>query len=161
MRDYTVNGNFAKRYLEIKGYKIISYEGCTEIYTLEKWLLIKLPYSHYWEVQDEDPNKFIGKVVSVEQFIVCNHLLDHYVKEKGKTKVWVFVIEGECVGGCSLPVTDEPLIGGVYSIDGRSWDEIHSIHALSYLEWKEQWNKKFSQEEIVPVQVRFISANDR
>lgn len=150
----------AKQYLEVNDYPVIAYEGCTDTYTLEKWILTKIPYSQYWEVQIQDPSKFIGKVVSVEQFLVHNHPLDYYVGGIGKTRIWVFVIEGNCVGGFSLPVTEQPLTGGVYSIDGRSWEQIHSNDSISYLEWKEQWNKRFAEELIIPDEVNEVDVND-
>lgn len=144
------NGITAKDYVESKGYKVSSYEGTSEVYTLTKEKLMSLPYSNYWGLQTEDPSAYLDKEVSVQKFIVANHPLDHWqstsakpeniVKSKGKTEVWIYFVDNEAVGGHSYPVIDQEMLGGVWSLDGRTLEEVHS---MSYQDWVEQWEAKF------------------
>ncbi len=144
------NGTVAKDYLESKGYKVVSYEGTSETYILTKEKLMKLPYSNYWGLQSEDPSKYLGKEVSVQKFVVTNHPLDNWkststkpeniVKSKGKTTTWIYIVDNQAVGGHSYPVIDQFMAGGVWSLDGRTLEEVHSI---SFKDWSEQWRVKF------------------
>ena len=109
-----------------------------------------MPYSNYWGLQTGDVSKFLDKNVHVEKFVVTNHPLDNWeshsvnpalrVKSKGKTDVWVYVIDGQAVGGISYPILDEAMTGGVWSLDGKTLEEVHSI---TYKEWSDKWYAKF------------------
>ncbi|MEK4327941.1 hypothetical protein MKZ24_18265 [Paenibacillus sp. FSL R7-0297] len=144
------NATAAKDYLESKGYKVSSYEGSSEVYTLTKEKLMNLPYSNYWGLQTEDPSVYLDKEVNVQKFIVTNHPLDNWkstsakpeniVKSKGKTAIWIYVVDNQAVGGHSYPVIDQAMDGGVWSLDGRTLEEVHS---MSYKAWLEQWEAKF------------------
>ncbi|TYP50348.1 hypothetical protein [Thermosediminibacter litoriperuensis] len=142
------NAKVAKDYLKSMGYKIVSYEGTAGEYVLTKEKLTQMPYMQYWGLQREDPGKYIGKTITVEKFIVKNHPLDNWessskfdpVKSKGKTIMWVFLADNRVVGGISYPVVDKMLYGSVWSIDGKTLEEVHSI---SYSEWLEQWMSRF------------------
>lgn len=146
------DANVAKTYLEKKNYKVASFEGNVQNYNITKEKLLSMPYSMYWGLQTGDVSKFLNKDVKVEKFIVTNHPLDNWesqntdpklkVKSKGKTDVWVFVIDGQAVGGYSYPVLDEGLISDVWSIDGKTLEE---VHAMSYKDWSEQWNANFGK----------------
>lgn len=111
---------------------------------------MNLPYSNYWGLQTEDPSVYLDKEVNVQKFIVTNHPLDNWkstsakpeniVKSKGKTAIWIYVVDNQAVGGHSYPVIDQAMDGGVWSLDGRTLEEVHS---MSYKAWLEQWEAKF------------------
>lgn len=142
------NVKVAREYLKSRGFRIVSYEGTAEEYVLTKEKLTRLPYMQHWGLQGEDPGKYIGKTITVEKFIVKNHPLDNWdsgsiidpVKSTGKTIVWVFLVDNQVVGGISHPVVDKMLLGSVWSIDGKTLEEVHSI---SYTEWLNQWMARF------------------
>lgn len=144
------NGVTAKEFLKSKGYKIESYEGNTENYVLTKEKITKLPYMQNWGVQKEDPSKYLDKEVHVQKFTIKNHPFDHWestsknpeniVKSKGMTNVWVYVVDGQAVGGTSYPVIDELMLGGSYSLDGKTLEEVHH---QNYRDWFDQWTEKY------------------
>jgi len=141
----------ARIYLERKGYRIVSYNGNVENYQLTKGKLLHMPYSQYWQMQDVDPSEFLGKTVVVEKFIVNNHPLDSWqsvskrpeevVRSKGKTNVWVCVVENQVVGGISYPVLNEFMAGGVWALDGRTWEQVHPN--TNYVDWSKAWLERF------------------
>jgi hypothetical protein len=121
------NSKMAKKYLENQGYEIISYEEYHESYKLTKHKLESLPYKAWWSMPGNDPKPYYGKTVHVQKFIVKNHPLDHWeccngIRSKGKVNVYVYLIEGEVVGGISYPdiPEDSGLLGGYWSLDGRT-----------------------------------------
>ncbi|MDQ0913859.1 hypothetical protein [Paenibacillus sp. V4I5] len=140
----------AKDYLQGKGYKVILDEGISETYTLTKEKLMSLPYSHYWGLQSEYPSKYLSKEVKVQKLTVTNHPLDNWkststkseniIKSKGKTNVWVYIVDNQAVGGHSYPHIDQQMYGGVWSLDGKTLEGVHSI---SFKDWSEQWKEKF------------------
>lgn len=144
------NSIVAKTYLESQGYKTISYEGNVDNYTLTRDKLVSIPYSMCWELQAEDPGKYIGKEISVYKFNVTNHPLDNWkstskypenvVKSQGRTWVWVYIADNKIVGGHSYPVIDQIIVGSVWSLEGKTFEEVHNI---PYKDWLAQWNSKY------------------
>jgi hypothetical protein len=138
----------AVAFLEQKGYRVQSYEGTVETYQLTKARLLTMPYMIYWGLQTVDPMLYLGKTVEVEKYIVTNHPLDSWTASgkpaagAGKTAVFVFLIENQPIGGTSYPVTDAPLAGGYWSLDGRTLEE---VQGTSYQAWLEAWNKRFQE----------------
>ena len=45
----------------------------------------------------------------------------------------------EVLGGTSFPYSEEPLLGGVYSIDGKTGEDVKS----NYKQWSEDWDKEY------------------
>ena len=126
-KDLSGTAIIAKEYLEEQGYDVLSYEEQQESYKLTERKIKTMPYIFYWDMPGNDPTLHKGKVVDVEEFIVKNHPLDNWeccggVKSKGKVYTYVYVIEGEVVGGTSFPygVEDAGLTGGYWSLDGRT-----------------------------------------
>lgn len=134
-KDLSKTAVIAKDYLEEQNYKVLSYTG-KEIFShngyQENFKITedninnsRWKFSH--SVADGNPEQYIGKVIDIESFIIKNHPLDHWkshsgLKSKGKTYVFVFVVEGKVVGGTSFPFMpkgyDED--GGYWPIDGRA-----------------------------------------
>ncbi|WP_156324340.1 hypothetical protein [Bacillus sp. FJAT-27251] len=126
MDDLSEPAAVAKEYLELQGYKVLSYEQQQEKYKITESKMETMPYRFYWKVPGNDPNPYIGKIVKVEKFIVKDHPLDNWeccggVKSKGKVNAFVYVVENKVVGGTSFPygVDDAGLVGGYWSLDGR------------------------------------------
>jgi hypothetical protein len=141
----------AKQYLADAGYKVISYEGNSN-YALTKEMLTQMPYMSDWGKQKIDPSEFIGSTVEIEKFIVSNHPLDHWtsgnLKSKGKTAVSVWVTDTQVIGGTSFPIPDskELLVGGNYSLDGKTLEEIQS---MDFKTWLEKWQMKFEMQNLI------------
>lgn len=133
------NKELSKQYLGSKGYKIISYEGSNS-YILKREMLTVNPYMMDWSVQNVDPQDYIGKTIHVEKFIVNNHPLER-ISYEGKTVVSVLISENKVFGGTAFPVTKEPLRGWVYSVDGKTLEEVQNVK--SFEEWEDRWMKKF------------------
>ncbi len=139
----------ATQYLNSKGYRIIVYAGSSK-FKLTEDILIKSPHMGGWIVQNEEPRKYIGKTVDVEQFLVTNHPLDKWelkarinnIRSKGKTWIAVWVVDGKAIGGLSAPfLGKEVLMGGVWSLDGKTFEEIHPD--LDYYEFRAYWISGF------------------
>lgn len=124
----------AKQYLEQKGFQVVSYEGNTGSYELTSSKLFTLPYFQIWAVQSVDPSEYFGKTIEVENFIVKNHPL-----ARGKVDVSVLLVDGEPIGGTSFPNGGQ-LVGSVYSVDGKTLEEVHS---LTLEQFREKWEKEY------------------
>lgn len=136
------NRKEAERFIREKGYTIVKYEGSGTPYVLTKELLLQMPYSMIWSLQKEPPEQHLGKTIQSEHFLVKNHPLDHAHKESiGQTDVWVLLSEGVAIGGTSFPMAKTLLMGGAYSLEGKTLEEVHGI---SYLQWVDEWKKRFS-----------------
>ncbi|MGZ4033020.1 MAG: hypothetical protein ACXVP2_12755 [Tumebacillaceae bacterium] len=131
--------------LQQTGYQVIEAKGKTDEYKLTKDRLAKLPYSMYWGLQATDPTPYIGQTVQVYKFIVTHHPLDNWssgdVKSKGQTEVYVFYINNKIVGGTSYPVVDEQLLGGYWSLDGKTLEQ---VQGKSYQTWRKEWMQKLN-----------------
>ncbi|MCG1023828.1 hypothetical protein [Sutcliffiella horikoshii] len=119
---------FAKEYLELQGYNVLTYEGQLESYKITKYKVDSIPYHIHWSLPGNNPEPYYNKIVEVEKFIVNNHPLDNWeccdgVKSKGKVSTYVYVVEGQIVGGYSTPYGIKPsagVVGGNWSLDGKS-----------------------------------------
>jgi hypothetical protein len=130
-----------KAFLKEKGYSIVCIDEKSSTYTLKKVDLLKLPYQMYWGVQTVDAGNYIGKIIKTYRTIVKNHPLDKARNNnKGQTVVWVMVCEDRVVGGYALPDYDEMVSGGVYSLEGKTLEE---VTGMTLHDWVEMWNKKY------------------
>ncbi len=119
------NGKIAQRYLEEKGYKVVSHEGeRTKIFT--KADLTESPDKELWEVQYIAPDKYVGKEILMVKFFIKNHPLDHEY-DGGKTSVTLMMLNKEVIGGESFPYSKaNDLIGVPYSLDGKTAEEVQN-----------------------------------
>lgn len=130
----------ALEFLKDKGYIIISYDGKVSEYVLKKEDLLDLPHQQYWGVQNIDAKDYLGQTLEIYKFTIKNHTLDNYEGNKDKqTIVWVMMCENKVIGGYSHPDVKR-LRGGVYSLDGKTLEE---VTGLSYQDWLEQWTEKY------------------
>lgn len=139
----------AADFIESRGYSIISALGESEDYVLSKEKLIQPPYTNIWSVQEAEPEPYIGNSIASYSFVVSGHPLEHmYASEDDSSEyeihIDVSLSDGEVIGGYSYPVRKDSalLMGGVYSIDGKTQEE---LTGLSYSEWLVQWKKKYSE----------------
>ncbi|MDQ0112440.1 hypothetical protein [Paenibacillus harenae] len=131
----------AELFITKKGYKIVKNEGYVYEYILEKKHLTEMPYLQYWSVQTIDPVSFVGKRIKTSKFIVKNHPLDNIDNNRGKqTNIYIMETEKQIIGGYSLPVHDDLQMGWVYTIDGKTLEE---LTGMPYQEWLEQWKQKY------------------
>ncbi|MDR5660036.1 hypothetical protein RH915_11095 [Serpentinicella sp. ANB-PHB4] len=142
IEDITISEKISN-YLLDKGYNIVLEEGKTEEYVLEKELLLPEaigPYAKIWMIQEIEPSDYFNKTIEEYKFIVKNHPLDHdeYIKNE-TTSVTVMVCEGKIIGGYSLHVSDDILLGGFYSLEGKTLEE---ITGMNYTEWSDRWWSK-------------------
>lgn len=127
-KDLSESAIEAKKYLEMEGYKILSYEGTLEGYTLTEQKLEEMPHQIHWSLPGNDPEPYFNKKVEIERFKVKNHPLDNWeccdgIKAKGNVYVNVFLVDGKIAGGTSYPSLgkqDDGLGGGYWSLDGKS-----------------------------------------
>ncbi|SEG55899.1 hypothetical protein [Paenibacillus sp. UNC499MF] len=127
--------SLAKSYLEDKGYRVLSYEGEVQSYELTKDVLKKLPGKIVWGLQSVDPDRYLGKMIRVQKFVVKGHPLS-----KGKVDVYVYENEGEPFGGTSFPQDQYGSAGSGWSLDGKTLEEVHSV---SFPDWREAWQEKY------------------
>lgn len=135
----------AAAYVESHGYKIEGREGKVFTYILDKSRLNSeaasasgnLPYIQIWGLQENDPENYFGKEISTYAFTVSGHPLDKQYNTH--TRVTIMMVDGEVVGGTSLPDVD--VKGGPYDLDGRTLEE---ITGLSYAEWSVEWARKYN-----------------
>lgn len=144
IKKFSIMGNedlIANEYISNKKYKIIKYCGKVDEYTLNNRIIVNMPYAMYWSVQNIDAKKYIGKDIKVYKFIVNNHVLDNIQYNKNKsTLIYLMISEGNVVGGYSIPNCDRPELGWVYSIDGKTLED---VTGMSYSNWLDSWNKKY------------------
>lgn len=127
--------SLAKSYLEDKGYRVLSYEGEVQSYELTKDVLKNLPGKIHWGLQSVDPDRYLGKTIRVQKFVVKDHPLS-----KGKVDVYVYENEGEPFGGTSFPRDQYGSDGSGWSLDGKTLEE---VHAVSFPDWSEAWQEKY------------------
>ncbi|MGM0898054.1 MAG: hypothetical protein ACQEV0_09145 [Bacillota bacterium] len=113
----------AEAYLERQGYTLISVVE-EESLLLEKRDLTDSAYAQIWQVQPLDSAQYIDKELTSVELIIQNHPLEILYSSK-KTRTTVYLYQGEVIGGWSFPVTSsEGLVGNVYSLDGKTAEEI-------------------------------------
>ncbi|WP_207671380.1 DUF4830 domain-containing protein [Paenibacillus cymbidii] len=142
-KEVTGDEKTAEQYIEQQGYKITSRKGEVQQYVLDKSKLYgsteTIPYQQSWGVQTEEPDTYFGKVITVYRFTVKNHPLEK--KYNIDTNVSILLCEGKVIGGTSFPVQGKMLLmGAPYSIDGKTLEE---VTGLTYIEWLENWRKKY------------------
>lgn len=139
-----------EEYLAGKGYTVLSSPVKVETYKLGKSMLIDFPDQSIWGLQDCEPSDYIGKDIELYKCKVKDHPLDSY---KGninhRTNSWVMVCENNIIGGYSFPDFDDAPpelvpVGGCYSLDGRTLEEVTGI---DFQEWREKWVKKYSNND--------------
>lgn len=142
----------AKTYLVDRGYVVKSSQGLVREYTLSKDLLTRMPYMDEWMLQTVDPAMFVGHRIRVLRYVVVNHPLDSYkyrdrsgrLITAGKTVVNVFMVDGSPVGGTALPLVDDAAwMGGAYSIDGKTIEEVHPDEYVDWGQWLAAWLNNF------------------
>ncbi|GAA4872924.1 hypothetical protein GCM10023310_60760 [Paenibacillus vulneris] len=131
----------AKEFVKSQGYTITSSGGPIYSYQLDRSLLYgspeSTPFRQMWAVQQEEPDKYFGHQITIYRFTVKQHPLERIYKKK--TNVFIMMSKGKVIGGYSYP--DMDAAGAVYSLDGRTLEE---LTGLSYTDWLEQWQKKYS-----------------
>lgn len=134
--------------IETRGYKILSNLGESEAYVLDREKLMQPPYMNIWSMQEAEPELYFGKTITSYDFVVSGHRLEQMYASVNQSSDYYFHVnimlsEGEVIGGYSYPVRKDGtlLMGGVYSLDGKSLDE---MTGLSYSEWLAEWKKKYS-----------------
>ncbi|ACV63530.1 hypothetical protein Dtox_2752 [Desulfofarcimen acetoxidans DSM 771] len=150
----TTSQKVSKKYIENKGYKIVSYDGIFEKYVLTKEKIIQEPYIEEWAVQCFDPKKYLLKKITVEKFTVQNHPLDEWtplshfvdIQSTGKTAIYVFMVDNKAIGGYSRPAVKEGKnkLGKemVWSVDGKHFPDLNPH--LNFEQWKKSWQEKFA-----------------
>lgn len=136
------DGEIAKQHLEDRGYSIVSNEGEGEIKFLT-YQLKELPTEQILGVQDGEVTQFLNKDIVTVSFMVTNNPLDD-MYNKGKTNATVYLIDNKVVGGWSFPYASERLVGGVYSLDGKTIEEVHG----SYQAWVSKMEEAVSSKPI-------------
>ncbi|AGL00365.1 hypothetical protein [Desulfoscipio gibsoniae] len=144
----------SKKYIENKGYKIVSYDGIFEEYVLTKEKITQEPYIQEWAVQSFEPKKYLEKKITVEKFTVQNHPLDKWIpigglnndiQSTGKTAIYVFVVDNKAIGGYSIPAVKEGKIKladtMIWSVDGKHFSELNPH--IDSEQWKKSWQEKF------------------
>ena len=132
-------------FLKTKGFDIVKTNDKADSYVLSKEKLSSGSYSNIWGLQMLDVKSYIGKTVDTYGFTVKGHPLDNARdNNKHQTKVWVMVVENTVIGGYSLPDYDEVHYGGVYSIDGKTLEE---VTGLSFQEWSDRWKKDYNSQK--------------
>lgn len=131
----------AEQFITEKGYTIVKKEKETYEYTLTKSQLTEMPYIQYWSVQSEASDAYIGKQIRTSKFIVNNHPLDE-LSDQAKKQTVIYLMESgdDVIGGYSIPYYQELHMGGVYSIDGETLEE---MTGMSYSGWLAGWNKAY------------------
>ncbi|WP_051348488.1 hypothetical protein [Peribacillus kribbensis] len=143
----THNGSLAKSYLNEKGYIILSFQGQSTYSFPRRGLAGNDHDQDEWSVQRVKPDEYIDKKINIETFHVKNHPLDKMFKSEkgylGKTRVDVWMYNGKIIGGTSFPVLNEraSIVGGFYSLDGKTGEEIHR----DYRAWLREWQKKYQE----------------
>lgn len=141
-KSITHEEQISTHYLEGMGFKALEYDGKVQSYILQKELLSELPYMTSWGVMDIDPSLYLGKNIEVHRLVVSNHPLDNYEDSIGRTNAFVYICESAVIGATSFPITKERLFGSVYSIDGRTLEEITQ---QDFQEWREKWVTEVSK----------------
>ena len=130
----------AKKHLEELRFEVLSFdqEGWEEF--KESRLTIK-PNQDFWSVQKVEPTNYINKKIYTYDFTVKNHPFDNMFA-MGKTKVSVYMLNGEIFGGWSYPISeDNDVMGSVSSLEGLSAEEVQG----DYQKWLLQWDAKYGK----------------
>lgn len=134
----------AANFIRLLGYTIVSYDGESPKYTLDRELLKNLGEFKLWGVQKTKPEQYIGKEIHTFKFTVTNHPLQKiFSHDLYDILVTVMIVDHNVIGGTSLPnytVVKTVMAGGVFSIQGKDTDK---IKGMSYDEWLDYWKENF------------------
>lgn len=144
------NQKIAADFVRSMGCHIITNEGETSRYTLDREMLREYYNMQLWGVQKEEPESYLGKEIVTYGFIVSGHPLEKkyasiYKENNYDTSVMVMLVDGKVIGGGSTPKSKNKLLvlaGGYYALNG---DDLGTVKGLSYAEWLEEWTKKYRQ----------------
>jgi hypothetical protein len=139
-KEVTGDEKTASEYVKAQGYKISSYKGQVQTYTLDKSKLygstVSLPIQQMWSQQTVEPAQYFGKEITIYGFTVTNHPLNKTYKSK--TNVYIMLSEGKVIGGYSFPNKD--MVGWYFSLDGKTLEE---ATGLGFKEWSEKWKQRY------------------
>lgn len=129
--------------LEGMGYTVVEHEVDTTSRVIrskdEEYRDIHLAL--FWEVQEFDLSKYEGKTINYHIYRVKNHPVDLTTELAESTELYLGVIDGEYVGGYSIPYKKgETFLGGFSSIEGKSLEE---LTGLTYPEWFQKWSETY------------------
>ncbi|WP_127532833.1 hypothetical protein [Paenibacillus kobensis] len=132
----TYSGEYpaAHRYLEDKGYEVLSYEGHVASYQLTRRMLVEPPYMLAWGLQPVNVDDYIGAQIEVDKYVVRHHPL-----QDDSVDVYVYQSEGRPFGGISFPHNNSSA-GGGWSIDGLTLEQ---LQPLPYPDWSAAWLAKY------------------
>ncbi len=127
--------------IEEKGYTVVAQGGKSETYVLDRDRLACPIYALIWGIQELDAEAYLGKSVETYEFLVEDHplLLD---MEDGadRIKLWVLTSEDQVIGGYTFPDYNDPYYGGVYSLEGKTLEEVTEMR---FQTWRKQWEAKY------------------
>jgi hypothetical protein len=140
----------AEDFVRSMGCTIITKEGETSRYILDREMLKEYYNMQLWGVQTEDPETYLGKEIVTYDFIVSGHPLEKkyasiYKENNYDTAVMVMIVNGKVIGGGSTPKSKNKLLilaGGYYALNG---DDLETVKGLNYAEWLDVWTKKYRQ----------------
>lgn len=131
----------AEQYVQQQGFKVVDYDDTGYEYTLERHMLTELPYMQYWSKLKVEPTDYIGQTIRTVVFTVTNHPLDEMEgNSRHQTFVSIMLSEGKVIGGYSWPDYDEPHVGSVYNLQGKTQEEMTD---MTFAEWSKNWNQKY------------------
>lgn len=134
----------AANFIKLLGYTIVSYDGESPKYTLDRESLQNLGEFKLWGVQKTKPEQYIGNEIHTFKFKVTNHPLQKiFSQDLYDILVTVLIVDHNVIGGTSLPnykVVKTVMAGGAFSIQGKNTNE---IKGMSYDEWLDYWNENF------------------
>jgi hypothetical protein len=137
----------AEEFIKSKGYKITSYKGKIEKYTLEISKLQPgntecIPFMQMWAVQKVEPDKYFGNEITIYAFTVKNHPLQKRDSNAKKgVNLYIMMTDSKVIGGYSFPNAD---VKGAYSsLDGKTLEE---VSGYNYQQWIEEWKKKYGNQ---------------
>nr|WP_146139669.1 hypothetical protein [Lysinibacillus timonensis] len=134
------NAKIASIFLENKGYEIISYERETKYHFSSTELDNKDFDLKALAVQSGELEQYLDKEIQFVTFTVKNHPLD-VISNENQTILTVWLIEKNIVGGTSMPYSSKnDLVGGPYSLDGKTVEEMVG----EYNQWYEEIQSKFN-----------------
>ena len=129
------------RYLEDRDYKIVSSQGKIFEYVLKKEDLLYPPYQKQWALQNVSPEDYVDKNIIIYETIVKNHILDGIEgNNKNQTMVKIMIVDNQVIGGYAIPDYGIPHYGGVFSLDGKTIEE---ITGTSFQQWQAEWSEKY------------------
>ncbi len=119
--------------LEQQDYEVINWAGTVTTFTLGRSFLLREPNQLNWALQDLPLSEFINKEVTSYRATVKGHYLDAVSKQADQTNLILYVVDGEWIGGLSIPDIDA-LGGGAHSINGETFEEVHDQPVSDWIE---------------------------